>query len=62
MSSHNDSYLWQLYKTTSLPWQISGNIENVLNTNRKIIRLEEKNGFNGLSLFLKGDYIKFYQT
>jgi hypothetical protein len=61
MSSHNDAYLWQLYKTTSLPWQISGNIENVINTNRKIVRLEEKNGFNGLSLFLKGDYIKFYQ-
>ena len=61
MSSHNDEYLWQLYKTTSFPWQISGNIEKVLDTNRKIVKLEEKNGFMGLSLFLKEDYLKFYQ-
>jgi hypothetical protein len=61
MSSHNDQYLWQLYKTTSLPWQISGDIEKVLNTNRKIVKLEEKNGFNGLSLFLKENYLQFYQ-
>lgn len=61
MSSHNDEYLWQLYKTISLPWQISGNIEKVLDTNRKIVKLEEKNGFMGLSLFLKEDYLKFYQ-
>lgn len=61
MSSHNDAYLWQLYKTTSLPWQISGNIEKVINTNRKIVKLEEKNGFTGLSLFLRENYIKFYQ-
>lgn len=61
MSSHNNAYLWQLYKTTSLPWQISGNIENVINTNRKIVKLEEKNGFTGLSLFLRENYIKFYQ-
>ncbi len=50
ISSHSEEYLWQLYKTTSLPWQISGDIEKVLNTNRKIVKLEEKNGFNGLSL------------
>ena len=62
MSSHNDEYLWQLYKTVALPWQISGNIEKVLNTNRRIVKLEEKNGFNGLSLFLRENYIKFYQS
>jgi len=61
MSSHNDEYLWQLYKTISLPWQISGNIEKVFNTNRKIVKLEEKNDFSGLSLFLKENYVKFYQ-
>jgi len=61
LSSHNGEYLWQLYKTTSLPWQISGDIEKVFNTNKNIIKLEEKNGFSGLSRFLKEDYIKFYQ-
>lgn len=61
MSSHNDEYVWQLYKTTILPWQISGDIEKVYNTNKRVVDLEEKNGFNGLSRFLKEDYIKFYQ-
>jgi hypothetical protein len=61
LSSHNGEYLWKLYKTTSLPWQISGDIEKVFNTNKNIIKLEEKNGFSGLSRFLKEDYIKFYQ-
>lgn len=61
ISTHSEEYLWQLYNPTSIPWQISGDIEKVLNTNRKIIRLEEKNGFYGFSLFLKKDYLKFYQ-
>lgn len=61
ISTHSEEYLWQLYNPTSIPWQISGDIEKVLDTNRKIIRLEEKNGFYGFSLFLKKDYLKFYQ-
>jgi hypothetical protein len=61
MSSHNDAYLWQLYKTVALPWQITGNIENVYRTNRNIIKIEEKNGFVGLSKFLRDNYVKFYQ-
>lgn len=61
LSSHNGEYLWQLYETISLPWQISGDIEKVIQINRNIVKLEEKNGFSGLSKFLKEDYIKFYQ-
>lgn len=61
LSTHSEEYLWQLYNPISIPWQISGDIEKVLDTNRKIVRLEEKNGFYGFSLFLKKDYLKFYQ-
>lgn len=61
LASHDESYFWQLYNPTSIPWQISGNVEKVFTTNRKIIKLEEKNGFKGLSFFLREDYLKFYQ-
>ena len=61
LAEHNSEYLWQLYNVTSIPWQISGNVENVYKTNRNLVRLSEKNGFNGLSLYLKANYIKFYQ-
>jgi hypothetical protein len=61
LSEHNNEYLWQLYNATELPWQISGSIENVFKTNRNIVKLEEKNGFMGLSRFLNENYIKFYQ-
>jgi len=61
LAEHNSEYLWQLYNVTSIPWQISGNVENIYKTNRNLVRLSEKNGFDGLSLYLKGNYIKFYQ-
>jgi len=61
LAQHNSEYLWELYNVTSIPWQISENIENIYRTNRNLVRLEEKNGFRGLSLFLKENYIKFYQ-
>lgn len=62
LAGHNSEYTWQLYNVTSFPWQITGNIEKVYNTNKNIVLLEEKNGFKGLSKFLKEDYIKFYLT
>lgn len=61
LAEHNGEYLWELYNVTSIPWQISGNVENVYKTNRNLVRLEEKNGFEGLSRYLQENYIKFYQ-
>jgi len=61
LAEHNGEYLWQLYNVVDIPWQISGNIEKIYRTNRNIVKIEEKNGFKGLSTFLKENYIKFYQ-
>ena len=61
LAEHNGEYLWELYNTTSIPWQIAGNIENVFRTNKNLVKLNEKNGFERLSLFLKENYLKFYQ-
>ena len=62
LSENNSEYLWQLYNVTSIPWQISGNIENIYKTNKNLIKLAEKNDFKGLEFYLKNNYTKFYQT
>jgi hypothetical protein len=60
LSENNSGYLWQLYNVTSIPWQISGNIENIYKTNQNLVKLAEKNGFQGLEFYLKNNYTKFY--
>ena len=56
----NSEYLWELYYVTEIPWQISGDINKVYNTNKNIIEIQEKKNFKGLSKFLRDNYIKFY--
>ena len=56
----NSEYLWELYYVTELPWQISGDVDKVYNTNKNIIELQEKKKFKGLSNFLNQNYLKFY--
>lgn len=60
LSENNSEYLWQLYNVTSIPWQISGNIENIYKTNKNLVKLAEKNNFKGLEFYLKNNYTKFY--
>jgi hypothetical protein len=62
LAEHNGEYLWQLYNVTSIPWQISGNIENIYKTNKNLVKLAEKNDFKGLEFYLKNNYTKFSQT
>ena len=61
ISSHSSEYLWELYNITSIPWQLTGDAEKVYNTNRNLVKIQEKNGFNGLSIFLRDNYVKFYK-
>ena len=61
ISSHSSEYLWELYNVTSIPWQLTGDAEKVYNTNRNLVKIQEKNGFNGLSIFLRDNYVKFYK-
>ena len=56
----NSEYLWELYYVTELPWQISGDVDKVYNTNKNVIELQEKKKFKGLSNFLNQNYLKFY--
>ena len=60
LSQNNSEYLWELYYVTELPWQISGDVDKVYNTNKNVIELLEKKKFKGLSNFLNQNYLKFY--
>lgn len=60
LSQNNSEYLWELYYVTKIPWQISGDVNKVYNTNKNIVEIQEKNKFRGLSTFLRKNYLKFY--
>jgi len=60
----NESYLWQLYFPISIPWEISGDKDQVEQTNKQItILFETQNKIFGFSQFIEkiGGYLKFYK-
>jgi hypothetical protein len=62
--SKDSSYLWELFITISIPWDITGNKDQVEQTNKNITLLTEvKNKVFGFSKFIEltGGYLKFYQ-
>jgi len=51
-----------LYITFQIPWELTGDINNVYKVNRDISLLtEQKNDVPGFNVFLKEDYIKYYK-
>lgn len=60
LQQKNSEYLWELYYTAEIPWQISGDVNKVYNTNKRVVEIQEKNKFRGLSVFLRENYLKFY--
>lgn len=60
LQQKNSEYLWELYYTAEIPWQISGDVSKVYNTNKRVVEIQEKNKFRGLSVFLRENYLKFY--
>ena len=59
-----ENYLWQLYIPVSIPWEISGNKDQVQKTNQQITVLtEQQNKFFGFTQFIQktGGYLKYYQ-
>lgn len=56
------SWYWQLYKSFSIPWTLTGNEAEVRKINYNISSLQEqRNKRTGFKLFLKYNYTKFYQ-
>lgn len=55
-------YLYQAVISFQLPWQLTGNKNEVGSTNKKtVLNTEKQLNINGLSLYLREDYTKFYR-
>lgn len=60
--SRNPQIYWQMYKPFFLNWQITGNKQQVAQTNKNITELKSKREkLPKLGDYLKHDYIKYYQ-
>ena len=58
----DESVAWQYYIAFTLPWDISGEKEQVYKTNRNIVLITEQNiKRRGLQEFLRKNYLKFYK-
>jgi hypothetical protein len=58
----NSQYLWQLYLPFNLPWQITGNKEQVARTNKNIVELTSKRlQLPKFGDYLNNNYLKYYK-
>ena len=56
----DESVAWSYYIAFTLPWDITGNKEEVYKTNRNIVLITEQNiNRRGLQEFLRKNYLKF---
>jgi hypothetical protein len=54
---------WKLYKPFSLFWVLTGDINQVAQTNKNITELTEQNEkVDGLSIYLKEDWTQYYKS
>jgi hypothetical protein len=54
---------WNLYRVFSLPWQLTGDINQVAQTNKNITELTEvREKVLGLSLYLKENWTQYYKN
>jgi|TARA_R110000796_G_C14560744_1_gene434821 hypothetical protein len=61
LKNQDSNYDWKMYRLFVLIWVITGDEEDVLQTNFNQVALVEKRlGKKGLAEYLKGNYIQFY--
>lgn len=59
----NSQVPWRLYRVFSLPWQLTGDINQVAQTNKNITELTEvREKVLGLSLYLKENWSQYYKN
>lgn len=60
--SKSPDILWQLYSPFNLPWQITGNKEQVASTNKNIVELTSRRlQLPKFGDYLNNDYLKYYR-
>jgi len=58
----NLEYLWQLYVPFEIPWQLTGNNQQVYDTNKNVTTLiSQRLKLFNFNEYLKEDYLKYYQ-
>jgi|MDSV01.1.fsa_nt_gb hypothetical protein len=63
LKNQDSKYQWELFLPFSLPWTLTGEENYVRTTNRNIVLLKEKNlKIAGLGIFLRNNYLQFYQS
>ena len=62
LEAKDSQILWQLYEPFNLTWQLTGNQEQVAQTNKNIVELESRRKkLPKLGEYLKFDYLKYYK-
>mgnify|MGYP001091607718 CR=1 FL=1 len=61
LKNQNNTILWQLYQPITLPWQISGDKEEVYKTNRNIVmETEQQQRLPGFRKIFRDNYLQYY--
>jgi hypothetical protein len=62
LSTKSKSIAWEIYDSAQIEWLITGPQELAYNKNeQKVKAIEQKQQWYGFSIFLKEDYLKYYQ-
>ena len=63
LKKRDANWTWELWNCFSVQWTLTGNADQVALANRnQILIAEQRLKKAGLTLFLRGDYLKFYQS
>ena len=62
LKSKNDQILWQLYEGFFIPWNLTGDKQQVYKVNKNIVELTSmKKKLPKFGDYLKNDYLKYYK-
>ena len=63
LKKRDANWTWELWNCFSVQWTLTGNADQVALANKnQILIAEQRLKKAGLTLFLRGDYLKFYQS
>lgn len=63
LKKRDANWTWELWNCFSVQWTLTGNADQVALANKnQILIAEQRLKKTGLTVFLRGDYLKFYQS
>ena len=62
LKKRDNNWMWEMYTIFSIQWTLIGDQEEVARANKNQILIAEQNNKRlGLNIFLRRNYLKFYQ-